>query len=37
METKKLANKLKELRALRGMSQEYLAEESRWFTNHTKN
>ncbi|MCC1484143.1 helix-turn-helix domain-containing protein [Winogradskyella immobilis] len=28
METKKLANKLKELRALRGMSQEYLAEES---------
>lgn len=29
METKKLAKKLKELRALRGMSQEYLAEESR--------
>ena len=29
METKSLAKKLKELRALRGMSQEYLAEESR--------
>lgn len=29
METKNLAKKLKELRALRGMSQEYLAEESR--------
>jgi transcriptional regulator with XRE-family HTH domain len=29
METKDLAKKLKELRALRGMSQEYLAEESR--------
>jgi transcriptional regulator with XRE-family HTH domain len=29
METKNLAKKLKELRVLRGMSQEYLAEESR--------
>ncbi|MEH6537300.1 MAG: helix-turn-helix transcriptional regulator [Psychroserpens sp.] len=29
METKSLAKRLKELRALRGMSQEYLAEESR--------
>ena len=29
METKNLAKKLKELRTLRGMSQEYLAEESR--------
>lgn len=29
METKNLANKLKELRGIRGMSQEYLAEESR--------
>ncbi len=29
METKNLAKKLKELRSLRGMSQEYLAEESR--------
>lgn len=29
METKKLGQKLKELRATRGMSQEYLAEESR--------
>ena len=29
MKTKKLATNLKELRALRGMSQEYLAEESR--------
>lgn len=29
METKNLAKKLKDLRALRGMSQEYLAEESR--------
>ncbi len=29
METKRLAKRLKELRALRGMSQEYLAEESR--------
>ena len=29
METKNLAKNLKELRALRGMSQEYLAEESR--------
>ncbi len=29
METKDLAKRLKELRALRGMSQEYLAEESR--------
>mgnify|MGYP005992171163 CR=1 FL=1 len=29
METKNLAKKLKELRILRGMSQEYLAEESR--------
>ena len=29
MKTKKLGQKLKELRATRGMSQEYLAEESR--------
>ena len=29
METKNLAKNLKELRSLRGMSQEYLAEESR--------
>jgi transcriptional regulator with XRE-family HTH domain len=29
METKYLAKKLKEVRALRGMSQEYLADESR--------
>jgi len=29
METKNLAKKLKELRAVRGMSQEYLADESR--------
>ena len=29
METKSLAKTLKELRTLRGMSQEYLAEESR--------
>ena len=29
METKNLAKNLKELRAIRGMSQEYLADESR--------
>ena len=29
METKNLGQKLKELRAIRGMSQEYLAEESK--------
>jgi len=29
METKSLAKRFKELRALRGMSQEYLAEESK--------
>ena len=29
METKSLAKKLKELRAIRGMSQEYLADQSR--------